>query len=291
MTSTQSTSSTVQTQVNTHTQFSIWQVFKRHMPRVLATTLVDIIFPFIIYFILQKYVKPVYAMIFAGTPPLFMVLLKAILTRTFDALGFLVAIGFIISGVVAIITHNAIIILLEKSLVTGIVSIVFAISLIPFNCCHHRYHLRPLAYYFYQDLIPTNREQVGLPANLFITNQESTRTGEEEDRESEVLIRKMSDREEITQLYEWMYTNCPSFRFSCYLITNTWGVGFLAEFLARLTLILVHLSVNKIVMYGNIILSALTGICILLTIICVVRERKQTIISIERWKQEHLYVQ
>ncbi|CAF5219802.1 unnamed protein product, partial [Rotaria magnacalcarata] len=154
-------------------------------------------------------------------------------------------------------------------------------------CCHHRYHLRPLAYYFYQDLIPTNREQVGLPANLFITNQESTRTGEEEDRESEVLIRKMSDREEIAQLYEWMYTNCPSFRFSCYLITSTWGVGFLA----RLTLILVHLSVNKIVMYGNIILSALTGICILLTIICVVRERKQTIISIERWKQEHLYVQ
>ncbi|CAM4853425.1 unnamed protein product [Rotaria socialis] len=233
MTSTQSTSSTVQTQVNTHIQFSIWQAFKRHIPRVLATTLVDIIFPFIIYFILQKYVKPVYAMIVAGTPPLFMVLLKAILTRTFDALGFLVAIGFIIS---------------EKSLVTGIVSIVFAISLIPFNCCcHHHYHLRPLAYYFYQDLIPTNREQVGLPANLFINNQESTRTGEEEDRESEVLIRKISDGEEIGQLYEWMYTNCPSFRFSCYLITSTWGVGFLAEFLARLTLILVHLSVNKIV--------------------------------------------
>ncbi|CAF3669222.1 unnamed protein product [Rotaria socialis] len=231
-------------------------------------------------------------MIVAGTPPLFMVLLKAILTRTFDALGFLVAIGFIISGIVAIITHNAIIILLEKSLVTGIVSIVFAISLIPFNCCcHHHYHLRPLAYYFYQDLIPTNREQVGLPANLFINNQESTRTGEEEDRESEVLIRKISDREEIGQLYEWMYTNCPSFRFSCYLITSTWGVGFLAEFLARLTLILVHLSVNKIVMYGNIILSALTVICILLTIICVVRERKQTIISIGRWKQEHFYVQ
>ena len=52
MTSSQSTSSTVQTQVNTLNQFSIWQVVKRHIPRVLATALVDIILPLIIYFIL-----------------------------------------------------------------------------------------------------------------------------------------------------------------------------------------------------------------------------------------------
>lgn len=283
-------SSDEQTQITTTVQFSIWQTLKRHIPRLLITILVDIILPLFIYIFLQKYIKPVYALILAGTPPLFMVIIKAILKRTFDALGFLVAIGFIISGVVAIITRNAIVLLLEKSLVTGIVSVIFTITLIPLNCCHHRCRLRPLAYYFYQDLVPTNREQIGLPADLFNNNQESIHE-ERSNRESEVLIPKTSDRDEVVQVYEWMYTNCSSLRVSCYLITSAWAVGLLSEFLTRLTLILVHLPVNKLVIYGNVILSAVTFVCIIITIICVARERKQTIAFIERWKQEHYTVQ
>jgi hypothetical protein len=277
-----------QPHIITNTQFSIWHTFKRHIPHFLATILVDVILPLIIYFTLQKHIKPVYALLIAGTPPLLMVIFKAIRSRTFDALGFIVFIGFVISGVVAIITRNPIILLLEKSLITGIVSLIFAITLIPFQCCHHRCRLRPLAYYFYQDLVPTNRAQVGLPESLFRNRQESI---DEQPSEREVLIPQLSDREEVAEVYKWVYINCSSFRVSCYMITSIWALGLLSEFLARLTLILVHLSVNKIVIYGNVILSSVTIICTLMTIICVTRERKQTMRLIEQWKKDHLNVQ
>ena len=260
-------------------QFSFWQIFKPHIPRFILTTLVDVVLPLLIYFLLQKHIKPVYALVIAGTPPLLMVISKAILSRTFDALGFLIALGFIISGVVAIITRNPVIILLEKSLITGILSVIFALTLIPLTCCHHRCRLRPLGYYFYQDLVPTNRVQIGLPANIFDSGEYS---------EHDVLIPKLSDREEIAKVYEWLYENCSSFRISCYVITSVWSIGFLGEFLTRLTLILVHLSVNKIVLYGNLILTIITVICTAITITCITKERKQTLILVEQWKNAHL---
>jgi hypothetical protein len=265
-------------------RFSIWHTFKRHIPHVLITILVDVILPLIIYFSLQKHIKTVYALLIAGTPPFVMVMFKGIVFRTFDALGFLVFFGFIISGIIAIITRNPVILLLEKSLVTGVSSLIFAITLIPFNCCDNRCRLRPLAYYFYQDLVPTTREQIGLPKDLFPREQQSTNT-------EHILISKQSDKQEVAKVYEWIYTHCSSFRFSCYMITGIWAIGLLLEFLARLTLILVHLSVNKLVIYGNVLLVSVAIICVILTIICIAKERKQTIVFIEQWKKDNLNIQ
>jgi hypothetical protein len=65
-------------------------------------------------------------------------------------------------------------------------------------------------------------------------------------------------------------------------------VGFLIEFLCRLTLILVHLSTEQIVIYGNVILGVVAGICIILTIICIVIERKKTLALIKQWKEKNM---
>ena len=259
-------------------RFSIWHTFKRHIPHFLLTILVDIILPLLLYFTLQKHVKPVHALLIAGVPPFVMVVLKGIISRTFDALGFLVFFGFIISGIVAIITRNPVILLLEKSLVTGLSSIIFGITLIPFDCCNNRCRIRPLAYYFYQDLVPTTAAQLGLPSNFFSD-------------ERDVLISKRSDKEEVAKVYSWLYDQCSSFRSSCYLITAIWAIGLLSEFLGRLTLILVHLSVNKLVIYGNVILSSVTILCIILTIISITKERKRTIAFIQLQTKEHIDVQ
>ena len=151
--------------------FSIWVTFKPHIPRFLITILVDVILPVIIYLILQKPNNTVPALLGAGIPPLLMVIIKGIVSRRFDALGFIVFIAFGASAIAALITHNPVIILLEKSLVTGLLSIVFGITLIPFHCCRHRCQIRPLAYYFYQDLVPTKRSQVGLPDIIFEDEQ------------------------------------------------------------------------------------------------------------------------
>ncbi|CAF1337085.1 unnamed protein product [Rotaria sordida] len=272
-------------------KFSLWKTFKHHIPRLLITILVDLIIPLFVYLLLQKRVKPVYALAAAGVPPFIMVIVKGIIARTFDALGFVVFISFVASAIAAIITRNPIILLLEKSLVTGMISIIFGITLIPFRCCHHRCRIRPLAYYFYQDLVPTKRKDIGLPDNIFEDVTQEPIEDQLSEMHEESLLPKLTHKEEVSQVYEWIYAHCSSFRISCYIITSIWSVGLLLEFLARLFLILIHLSIEKIFIYGHIILSLMTSLLILLTIICITRERKSTLKSIEQWKKEYLNLQ
>ena len=259
-------------------QFSAWETFKRYIPRFLVTMFVDIVIPLVLFFTLQNTIKPVYALMVAGALPFSMVIVKAILSRTFDALGFIVCIGFIISAIVGIVTQDPITLLFGQSLVTGVICSIFTITLIPFHRCQHRFRFYPLAYYLYQDLAPTKRAQIGLPDSLFCREQDP-KSG------SGRLMRKYSDKQEIGQVYEWIYSNCASFRRSCYEITSIWSVGLFFGCLGQLILILIHLSLNTIVIYGHVILTSITILCIILTIIRVKKERKQTILFIEEWKK------
>jgi len=270
-------------------QFSIWHTFKHHIPRFVTTIVVDVILPLVIYVLLQKQVKPVYALLVASSPPLFMVIFKAIWLRTFDALGFLVFFSFVVTAVVAVVSRNPIILLLEKSLITGILSLIFGITLIPFKCCKHRCRWRPFAYYFYQDLVPTKRKEIGLPDDIFDGKEEQISNNYAQLKE-EISIEKLTHKQEVAQVYEWLYAHCSSFRHSCYLITSVWSIGYLLEFLTRISLILARLSVNKIVIYGHIILSSITVLMILLTIICITVERRFTLAFIEQWTEQHLNV-
>ena len=264
-------SSVKQSNSSSDISFSLWHTLKSHIPRFLLTILFDIILPLILFFLLQKRIKSMYALLIAGLPPMIIVLIKVLLTRTFDVLAFLVFISFLISMIVVLLTHNEIILLLEKSLVTGVISLIFAMTLIPFRC-----HCRPLAFYFYQNLVPISRVQMGLPDRFF--NAQDKRV-------------KIKEEQESTEIYRWIYEHCSSFRFACYLITSIWSMGFLFEFLARLTLILLHLSINKIIIYGHIILSSVTILCIILTIICMIEERKRTVAWIQQWKEKYSTIQ
>ena len=269
-------------------QFSVWRTFKHHIPRFLTTILIDAILPLFLYLVLQKYIKPVYALLAASSPPLIMVIVKAIWFWTFDALGFLIFFTFFLTGIVAIVTRNPIIILLEKSLMTGFLSIFFGLTLLPCHLCFRRYRFRPLAYYFYQDLVPTTADDLGLPRDLFVdhhhqgNNYAQMTEGEEENP-------RLTTKEEMLKVYEWLYNNCSSFRISCYTVTSIWSMGFLSEFLARIILILVCTSIKKVVIYGHMILTSITILLILLTVICITAERRHTLAFIERWRSEHLH--
>jgi hypothetical protein len=277
-------------QVPVKLKFSVWHTFKKHIPRFITTIIIDAILPLVIYVIFQKHMKPVYALLAASSPPLFMVIFKAVWLWTFDALGFLVFFSFVVTAIVAIISRNPIIILLEKSLITGVLSVIFGVTLIPFRCCKHRCRWRPLAYYFYQDLVPTNRSDIGLPDRVF--NEQPEQTGiNYAQLKDEVSVEKLSHKKEVAQVYEWLYRSCPSFRLSCYITTSIWSIGYLLEFVIRLTLILIRLSVNKIVIYGHIILTSITVLMILFTVICITIERKYTLAFIEKWRIEHSKLQ
>jgi hypothetical protein len=269
---------------STDVRFSLWHTFKHHIPQFVLTILFDVVLPLVLFLVLQHKIKSVYALLIAGIPPLFMILIKAIISRRFDALGFLVFIAFLISAIVALVTKNDIALLLEKSLLTGIISLIFGISLTPVCCCSKQQHpWRPIAYYLYQDLVPTKRHEVGLPDDIFDNVSESIN----EQHGSAVSVQKVSDKQEVSRVYNWMYTHCSSFRLSCYLITSIWSIGFFFECICRIILILVHLSVENIVIFGNVILGLITGLCIISTVVCVIRERQQTLALIRQYKKEH----
>lgn len=268
-------------------KFSIWHTFKHHIPRFVITILVDVILPLVVYMYLQKYIKPVYALLAASSPPLFMVIFKGIWLRTFDALGFLVFVTFSITAIVAVVSRNPIILLLEKSLLTGILSLIFGVTLIPFQFCKHRCRWRPLAYYFYQDLVPTKRRDIGLPDSIVNDDEDQIDSNYARLKE-EIPNDKLSDKQEVSEVYEWIYGHCSSFRISCYFITSVWSVGYLLEFLARVILILAGFSINNIVIYGHIILSSITALMILSTILCITIERKFTLAFIARWRSQTL---
>jgi hypothetical protein len=270
--------------------FSIWHTFKHHIPHFIITIVVDVILPLIIYIYFQKHVRPVYALLAASSPPLLMVIFKGIWLCTFDALGFLVFFSFAITAIVAVISRSPIILLLEKSLITGILSLIFGVTLIPFKCCKTRFRWRPLAYYFYQDLVPTKRKDLGLPDHIF-NDEIELNNGNYARLDEEIMVDKLNPKQEVAQVYEWLYKHSSSFRQSCNLITSIWSIGYLLEFLTRISLILAGFSINKIVIYGHIILSTITVIMIASTVLCITIERKFTLAFIERWIAQHLNTQ
>lgn len=271
----------------TRVQFSIWRTFKRHIPRFLLTILVDVIFPLATFLVLQKYIKPVYALLAASSPPLIMVIIKAVWFWTFDALGFLVFLTFAITAVVAVVSRNPTILLLEKSLMTGLLSIIFGVTLIPCKCFSWRCQWRPLAYYFYQDLVPTTFEDLGLTSTMFNNQSYDPMTARYVQLDNEQPTLKIPIKQEIARVYAWLYKNSNAFRYSCYCITTIWSIGFLSEFLARLALILLCHSINKVVIYGHIILSSITALMIVLTVASITIERKYTLAFVEKWKSTY----
>lgn len=258
-------------------KFSLWRTFKHHIPRFLLTAVFDLVLPLVLFFVLQNRLQTVYVLLISGVPPLIMIFLKAIISRTFDALGFLIVAGFIVSAIVALVTKNDFILLLEKSLILGVVALIFAVTLIPMRCCCQRCRWRPLGYYLYKDLLPTKRRDIGLPDDIFDQPRHSKNVSYDSKKKS-------SDKQEVAQVYDWLYTNCSSFRRTCYVITAIWAIGLFLEFIGRLTLVLVHLSVTQIVIYAHVILGVVVVTCGLLTMICVWRERKKSIAFVEQWK-------
>ncbi|CAF0831362.1 unnamed protein product [Adineta steineri] len=142
------------------------------------------------------------------------------------------------------------------------------------------------------NLLPTKRKDVGLPDDIFDDRSKSM-DGQYVDgiseRRAERKAKRKADRKEVTQVYDWMYTNCRSFRCSCYILTIIWSIGFMLEFLGRLALILAHLTTKEIVIWGHVILGVVVLICGILSLICLIIERRKTLRFIKQWKDGYYY--
>lgn len=106
------------------------------LPQIAGILIMEIGLPLGLYFGLRQPtgpLSPVWALLIAGCPPLAMVLLKLVTKFRIDGVGLLAVTAFAAAAIVAGATQNARILLLEKSIVTGAIGIVFVLSLVPFR--------------------------------------------------------------------------------------------------------------------------------------------------------------
>ncbi|CAF1041118.1 unnamed protein product [Adineta steineri] len=276
-----SSESLPQQELPSQSKVSTWDTFKHHIPRIIITCIIDVFVPLVVFFLLENHVKPVFALLAASSPPLFMIAYKAIWERSFDSMGFVVSTCLITTAIFALAFNSPYILLLEKSLLTGIGAVVFTITLMPLQCCPKQFQWRPLAYYFYFDLIPVNRTEFGLPDSVFDNNEYTELTSENNKG-------KISRMKEATQVYAWVYDHSSSFRISCYFMTSAWAVAFCLDFIIRFILICSDLSIDQIYYWGQITFCILAVLCLILQICTMIIERKHTLAFIEQWKIENL---
>ncbi|CAF1409664.1 unnamed protein product [Didymodactylos carnosus] len=252
---------------------STWHIFKRHLPNLILTIIVDVILPIVFYFVLQIYIAPVYAISIAASPPLIMMIIKCMWSHTFDAIGFIVVTALTISAIVTIAIDNPRIMIIEKPCTGVVLLLAFIISLIPIRV--RNFKLKPIIFYFYVELLPMEKIQIETD-----DVDDGNNFDYKELTEDDAL--PIKTERYISEVYEWIYEHCPNFRLCCYQLTILWCINFSIEVVGGFLIYFSNLNLNAAVIYANLVVQG-SRICFaIITIIFVIRERRETLRKITR---------
>ncbi|KAG2173538.1 hypothetical protein INT44_007129 [Umbelopsis vinacea] len=226
----------------------------------LLTMVVDIGFPLAIYYGMKNYTSLIVALMVSSIPPLLLVIGKFIYSRKVDIFGCLFVLGFILSGVFALATGDARLVLLRDSSVTCVVGFCFLLTLIPIKT--KRFNNRPLQFLFYAQIIE----------NL------SPVTWKDEQGNKYTLSRA-----------DWLYTYVPYLRTYAIATTVLWGVLLEAEFITKVILITSSLTIDQVVNYGNIIIGVMTALGSLGSVIISIPIRPRSMKAYKEWESHRFH--
>jgi hypothetical protein len=273
------------------------------LPQIAGIVILEIGLPLGLYFGLRQPtgpLNPVWALLIAGCPPLAIVILKLVVKCKIDAAGLLAVTAFAAAAIVAAATQNARILLLEKSIITGAIGLVFAISLIPFQWTWKgRVHrLRPLTYMLCAQFLPVDltydeaenphREPISDASvqeihsvdyyqpddfegiDMFDLTSSANNRPPDTAKPAKATEQKKSKKrfgfEKVElPLFKFMYAEIPSFRLVCIVITAVWSIGFLIELAVRLIMIFTISDFDKVFLYSNIVFIVFIVLCGVLT--------------------------
>ncbi|ORY94923.1 hypothetical protein BCR43DRAFT_494824 [Syncephalastrum racemosum] len=222
--------------------------------------LIDVGIPLALYYGLRNVIDVLYALIIAGVPPFLWVVWGFLRKRRIDALGCIIGLSFILSGVVSIISGNARIALLRDGAVTAVVGVMFLVTLPPIKT---RWFInRPLTY-------------------IMACQMYSELSGYR-------YIDKDGNQRQI-KVMDWMWEHIPFFRYNMYVQTGAWGVLLVLEFVAVVLMVESTLSIDDIVKYNNIITSVVVAVMVTFSMACGVLNRRYEIKIGKVWAEEHDY--
>ncbi|KAF7725279.1 hypothetical protein EC973_000289 [Apophysomyces ossiformis] len=240
--------------------FSRWAILLRQLRALAVMIFIDIGLPLALYYVLKMYINILIALIISGIPPLLNVLFTFWRRRKVDILGCIFVISFIISAVLTLISGDARVALLRESTTTALIGTMFVVTLIPLET--RWLTIRPLTFLIGHQMMSEMPKVEWLDSN-----------GE----------RQAMDR------MDWAWQYVRRFRLSCYLTTSLWGFFLLAEFVAKVIMIKSTLTIDQIVLYGNImVLCVMVSLTIFNTIVSIRVAKYCKTYAIE-WREKYDY--
>ncbi|GAA5804723.1 hypothetical protein HPULCUR_010227 [Helicostylum pulchrum] len=240
------------------TKLERFTLFLRFIRPIVTMLVIDVGLPLAIYYVLKIWLSILVSLILSGIPPLVRVIYVFWKRRKIDILGCIFVTSFLISAVLSLISGNARVALIRDSATTAIVSLMFLVTLIPLRT--KWFTVRPLIYLISQQMM------VESPPVTW-----TDRSGEEKSQE----------------LMEWIWENCKIFRTYCYVLCAIWGVALMGEFVAKVIMIQSTLTIDQVLLYGNIIVITVVLVITVGTIIASRSIRKRTTAIAAAWKLEN----
>ncbi|CAG8488750.1 13850_t:CDS:1 [Acaulospora colombiana] len=202
---------------------------------------VEVVLPIILYYILEGHLPTIWALVISGVPPLIAVIFGIVRHRRVDITGVLVIFSFVIGAVVATVQGDPKLYLLRESFFTGVIGLVFLITLIPFK--FGSFQMRPIVFYLAKDM------QTGGTFSSGDRTQAST------------------DEETIAESWERYWGLYPKFREGFIIMTAVWGLGLLLEVVLRVIIIFETSTVDQAVYIAAIVTYSWIALLVVFTII------------------------
>ncbi|KAI8329907.1 hypothetical protein BD560DRAFT_416589 [Blakeslea trispora] len=190
---------------------------------VIYVILFDVALPLAIYYILKIWLSVVIALVLSGIPPLLRVIYLFWKHKRVDILGCIIVFSFILSAVLSIISGDARLALLRDSTTTAVISLMFFITMIPLST--KWFTIRPLIFLITQSFLAAYPKAEWTDEHGQFHSMEV----------SEAL---------------WQYA--PPYRKFCYVVNGLWAIFLMLEFVAKVVMIQSSLTVDQVVLYGNI---------------------------------------
>jgi hypothetical protein len=195
------------------------------------------------------------ALLISSAPAILSVIVKAIWYRRIDPLGVLIIGGFAISAGISVIDANPRVLLLRESCTTAAIGTFFFLSLIPIKI--GKWQLKPLNYSIAAQM------QAAAPSVKFM------RYG------------KMVEMKRPAFCWEFS----KQYRNNMRIGTLLWGIALLSEFAGKLIMYFSPLSIDQMVLYGNIILAVVMVTMTAITFTLSYRLRKRMVPEMEQVKR------
>ncbi|KAF9379596.1 hypothetical protein CPB97_008874 [Podila verticillata] len=213
------------------------KALQRKQWKVLAISMfVDVVLPVILYYTLKSHMSALAALLISSAPPAINCVVKFFVYRRVDPIGLLIIFGFVLSAILSVIDGNPRLLLLRDSFVTCASGLIFLASLIPIKI--GKFQVKPLTY--------------GVSAQM-MTAAPSTQYFVEGN-----LV------EQSLPEFCWQWSR--RYRRGMRAMTAVWGIALLLEFTLRLIFYFSSMTLDQLVMWGNIVLVCTLGTAGLFTI-------------------------